>query len=193
MCVLRQLDITDSNISPEQAMTLLNPSKFRSVHYLCGACEKTVIPSQEAGLIKRKPTTTDDSIGIDTSIQLENEAIEPTTISTSTKETQPHNDNSADNKTKEKWTTPCAKAGKHTDQHARLSQANDQLKVCPFYRKGTCRYGSIGKDCPYNHPRPCKKFCSMAQEHLLAVHWAEKNAPISIQRCAPVLSKMESA
>ena len=29
--------------------------------------------------------------------------------------------------------------------------------ICPFYRRGTCRYGISGKKCPKAHPKPCRK------------------------------------
>ena len=29
--------------------------------------------------------------------------------------------------------------------------------ICPFYKKGICRYGASGRGCSGNHPKPCKK------------------------------------
>ena len=33
-----------------------------------------------------------------------------------------------------------------------------RLRVCSFYRRGTCRYGISGKGCPRSHPKPCRRF-----------------------------------
>ena len=41
---------------PAQAGIKLNPTQFPGLHYLCGACEATIIPDKEAGLLKRKST-----------------------------------------------------------------------------------------------------------------------------------------
>ena len=29
--------------------------------------------------------------------------------------------------------------------------------ICPFYRRGICRYGVAGRLCPKDHPPACKK------------------------------------
>ena len=37
------------------------------------------------------------------------------------------------------------------------NQSVDTTDVCPFYRKGTCRFGIAGRQCPKTHPPACKK------------------------------------
>ncbi|KAK3880403.1 hypothetical protein Pcinc_015086 [Petrolisthes cinctipes] len=32
------------------------------------------------------------------------------------------------------------------------------LTVCRFYKKGVCKYGREGKNCPFSHPKVCVKF-----------------------------------
>ena len=41
------------------------------------------------------------------------------------------------------------------------SATNDQRRekaVCRYYKKGTCKYGIVGRDCKFSHPKACRRF-----------------------------------
>ena len=45
-----------------------------------------------------------------------------------------------------------------SDGVVRRTVEADRLRVCSFYRKGTCRFGISGRGCSRSHPKPCRKF-----------------------------------
>lgn len=43
------------------------------------------------------------------------------------------------------------------NQQQRQQQSGARRNICRFYRQGTCRHGIVGRNCPQEHPPPCKK------------------------------------
>ena len=61
-----------------------------------------------------------------------------------------HVTNASDNETTTQSVQNCTHS---SDRTAGISMRN----VCPFYRRGICRYGVGGRLCPKDHPPACKK------------------------------------
>ena len=141
-CILDQFGVLPEEqdaFDPQQALDKLNPTGLPGLHYLCGACEESIIPDKGAGLLKRKPVVANPSepgkgSSVVRSIPLNDQSEEDEEVSGADAQ-----DTSVDG---------------GTPAQPIKSKVS---KICPFYRKGICRYGSSGKGCPNEHPRPCKK------------------------------------
>ena len=150
----------------KQAMEKLNPTGFPGLHYLCGACETTIIPNKEAGLLKRKSTAAADTANSQQQQPQQSEIIaeEETTVEiedTAIIEQLPQDDRESP--------SPVLPASEEVNQDRIPSQIQSQPEsqpqlqsttakiICSFYRQGTCRFGNQGRGCPNEHPRPCKK------------------------------------
>jgi hypothetical protein len=180
-CVLTQLKVPEDNwdaITPDQITTMCNPTHMPGFHYLCGACMLTTIPAKESGMLKKKVAA----------------PTEPTTDGESQEEGQHRQtDDRAESAGVDNVQNPEDRrpinGNVPSTSNADSPQAKDK-RICPFYRKGTCRHGSSGKDCPGEHPRPCKKLlkhgtkgpygCTLGREKCASFH--PKMCPKSITK-----------
>ena len=51
----------------------------------------------------------------------------------------------------------------HIDDKPENEKPDEEIKnkvpmICRFFKNGTCKYGLKGRDCRFDHPKPCKKF-----------------------------------
>ena len=169
ICIMEHLGVKPEDqeaFDSTKAVEKLNPTGFPGLHYLCGACKATTIPDKEAGLLKRKSTV----------------ATEPEKDSSDSQQEQPENqaesNSEGDTMTEVVNATVNERPSQLQDSaepQSLISQGSDELNqnqiqsqipqsqlqtgktICPFYRKGTCRYGASGRGCPNEHPKPCKK------------------------------------
>ncbi len=151
-CVLNQLKIAEedhASFTPAEAEALINPFNMPGIHYLCGACEANTIPAKDTGLLKKKLTTNTHSAVEDDKIDepVEDSSQVSPSITSSQDGNVPQQPEKQDDK----------QDGKSPDGGDKQVQSTDSKKICPFYRKGTCRHGVSGRNCPNDHPRPCKK------------------------------------
>ena len=143
-CILDQFGVLTEEqdaFDPQQASEKLNPSGLPGLHYLCGACEESTIPDKGASLLKRKSSVVasskpDKGNSVGRKILLKNQS-EQNEVGDDVIE--------ADALDVSDGITPAQPKNTKTE------------KICPFYRKGICRYGSSGRGCLNEHPRPCKK------------------------------------
>ena len=156
----------------------INPTNLPGLHYLCEACQKSTIPTEEAGKLKRK-----SSIKLQSATQGdEQDNRQESTARTSDVQPSPEQDNhepislNGDNNVSRIQTGNQQVPGHHQSpsqlplQQPQQRRVPTQLqphvvqqperttkKVCPFYRKGTCRHGRAGVGCENDHPKACKK------------------------------------
>ena len=170
---------------------MINPTGLPGIHYLCGACEDGAIPDKVAGLLKRKSSTILE--------QIKTEHIHPsqqTGEETSTVRESLEGDLLSGQEDIQVSTSPSDASGNqhvpghpqppsqmplaHPQHRRDPTQLQPQLvqqperttkKVCPFYRKRTCRHGRAGVGCENDHSKACKKsFCSMETKLPMDVH-----------------------
>ena len=141
-CILDQFGVLTEQdaFDPQQASEKLNPTGLPGLHYLCGACEESTIPDKGAGLLKRKSSVVassepDKGNSDGRKIPLRNQFEQNEVDDVIEADAQDVSDG----------ITPAQPKNTKTE------------KICPFYRKGICRYGSSGRGCLNEHPRPCKK------------------------------------
>ncbi len=163
LCVLKQLKVPDEQqaaFTPALARASFNPNDLPGIHYLCGACEKVTIPAKETGMLKKKAAVANPGQSVDSWMSLTNGAP-----STEKEEegvpaaSSAHKDDNAETAEGETPNGPGVVPAAEIKEDAvePVHPSGSEKKICPFYRKGTCRYGASGKNCPHDHPRPCKK------------------------------------
>ena len=142
-CILDQFGVLTEEqdaFDPQQASEKLNPTGLPGLHYLCRACEESTIPDKGAGLLKRKlvvaSSEPDKGNSNGRKIPLRNQ-FEQNEMGDDVIEAKAQDVSGG--------ITPAQPKNTKTE------------KICPFYRKGICRYGSSGRGCLNEHPRPCKK------------------------------------
>ena len=164
-CLLGLLGIPEmdrSSFGPGEAKSKINPYNLPGIFYICKVCEESHIPSEEAGKRKKGPiqsTTIETVISEETSVSRQpvtSEDVQPHDL-------PDHTDNNVgpDNPPN---LPPLQRHGTSQDQTNNGQTNSDQTRgrtdfsqVCPFYHKGTCRYGISGRGCPKLHPKPCRK------------------------------------
>ena len=162
-CILNQLRIPSEDwedYTADEALRACNPTDMPGFHYLCGECKSVTIPDKEAGMLKRKEkTSTGHVVAEDNRDGHSQEAQDP----------EDEDDEVSEPK------------GRDTvDSDSRELPQKKSTRICPFYRKGSCRHGQSGKECPDDHPRPCKKLlkhgnrgpagCTMGSDKCSAFH-----------------------
>ena len=145
---MNSLITNESELTQEDILKFINPLSFPGMHYLCKPCEVDHISTQLNCTINVEEP--------DTEIELETEPAETTTVSESTAEIPSSNTpneqiiiNSASNDNASSTSPALETASKTTIQIP---------ATCRFYKKSSCRHGSKGEECRFNHPELCKKF-----------------------------------
>ena len=187
ICIREHLGLQeDQLLDPKTAAEKLNPTNFSEFYYLCGACQEEIIPDKEAGLLKKRSTIVTDSenetsVGQQTPVEnqsetnteenRENDEDEVVTeipthllVAVSTEDLTQLRQESSEN-TQNQQTQNNRDVQRQQDTVGNQDQAqshpqhqsNQTTTICPFYKKGTCRFGVTGRGCPKNHPKPCKK------------------------------------
>ena len=178
-CIKEHLGLQEGDaLDPENAIEKLNPTKFSSFHYLCGACKATTIPDKEAGLLKKQSTSGTDTESEPSASQHpsvdnqsetstydntgDNTAEEIVTVQPMEEQSQPQQESSEDTQNQPTQSNRDVQRQQETVRNqeqaqSQLHQTNQTTTICPFYKKGTCRFGSLGRGCSQSHPRYCKK------------------------------------
>lgn len=170
-CILNQFGIPPEEqdvFGPADAVSKLNLSGFPGLHYLCGACEDRLIPDKEAGLLRKSFASKEDSQATQdrtadqntTVAETETSVLHPPVPQNATgDDDEDDDDEQTEDQTVNHSTSPSA--GNNTgiaSGNQETGPGTQQNKnICPFYRKGTCRYGLTGRNCPKDHPTPCRK------------------------------------
>ena len=170
-------------------MDKLNPTGFPGLHYLCGACENSSIPDQNSGLLNRRATNGTDQVEESSSSTQPNEesqqesGTDGSTRPAAESETTNIQQNQPQNRLPEQDV-------QQTSAEARSSNSENQAPtikpVCYFYKNGTCKYGSSGRGCPKDHPKPCKKLLQHGDK-------APNGCTLGRARCANFHPKMCNA
>lgn len=148
-CFKKLLGIPDDDgnieITAENVMKTIDPTKLQGLHYFCGGCEKLIIPSPEDGKL-RKHLTNDDKEPPATVLH-DNEKDKDQTQENDEVET-------ADEIDKQEKTVPACTCNKTAN--TKTNVVSEEVAVCKFYRQNKCRHKNP-KECKFRHPRPCKK------------------------------------
>ena len=186
VCIREHLGLQEGDaLDPKNAIEKLNPTNFSGFHYLCGACKTDTIPDKEAGLLKkqstvvtdtenetsvsqqpsvenRSETTTEENNGDNTEAEIVTE--QPTQTENSTEDQtqvqQESNENTPNQLTQSNRDVQSQQetVGNQDQVQSQLQhQTNPTTTICPFYKKGTCRFGVMGRGCSQSHPKQCKK------------------------------------
>ena len=174
-CVLQQLKIPQDDwkeVQADQIKAMCNPHNMPGIHYLCGACKLATIPAKDTGMMKKKPNAPQEAPAEEPNTQEETPAPSEA-------------EHSAETEDVENEQTPVDRTSGDKDS----SQMNSD-RICSYYRKGTCRHGSSGKECSFNHPRPCRKLlkhgtkgphgCTLGRDKCPSFH--PKMCPTSITK-----------
>ena len=177
-CVLQLLGISedDLNEANEFGLSVLNPYAKVGLVYLCGACQKDVLPQKERLKTKNaanvthnsnvNPQTDHDGSEVEESLQensattevsaQQNDTIH-TNISTPATREPPLRQNSSQSNQSALGFGPVGREGSQTN-----SAPNAQpTAICKFYRRGRCKYGISGKKdgpCTHSHPKVCQSY-----------------------------------
>ena len=159
-CIFEKLQIPieeQAVFDPTKTMEKLNPTGLPGIHYLCGACEESNIPDSNAGLLKRRAADGTESERDSDNSQPVAEVNQQESNSQEDAEIEAGGESTSEQGTGAQNGPDAQQAGgvanaPNVDERPRVNK-----DLCPFYRKGTCRYGSSGKGCPKDHPKPFKK------------------------------------
>ena len=186
VCIREHLGLQEGDVlDPKNTKEKLNPTNFSSFHYLCGACKAEVIPDKEAGLLKKQSTagadtendpsasqqpsvdnqsesTTEENTGDNTGDEIVTE--QPTQTENSTEDQtqlQPESGVNTQNQPIQSNRDVQSLLNTVGNQNQAQSQLQHQTNpintICPYYKKGTCRFGAMGRGCSQSHPKMCKK------------------------------------
>lgn len=157
--LLEELDL-------EESRNRINPLGIPGLHYICGACEENVIPSTEAGKLRRRKNTVVDtneetvfqsSTGDMSNSQDENNTTDPppSQLNNETDNLLSMDDHLNETNHLSQTSTPPSPS--QTGATPPQAPPNTARGICSFYRRGTCRFGMTGKGCPKEHPKACRK------------------------------------
>ena len=158
------------DLGPEEAQSRINPLGIPGIHYLCGACEESVIPSTEAGKLRRRKNTMTPDSQVDNAVhEPQNDTDEVSQSQTTTDNSQPpltengpncpHQPPTSDGTTSiPSQNNLMPSPGTGSPPSSQVPQPRSRnLGICSYFRKGTCRYGISGRGCPKQHPKACRK------------------------------------
>ena len=173
-CIMQLSGIDNlADISIEDRSRLINPHNIPGVHYFCGECATSIVPSRESGKLKRARTSTltaDDQDAdrvpavqatpaavSDSSDQLHtagSTSTDPDEVFSHTPVNQDVESNSNSTTDSDVISGGTAKADAKTSKSVKQKQ---DKPVCRFFRQGTCKHGISGKGCPNQHPKACPR------------------------------------
>ena len=187
-CVIALLGRNEDDMDEENGIgpEALNPYASIGFVYLCGYCQKDVIPQKEDLLVKNKATKdissssslpTDQSgasSANDQSNSINNDAVDQNSATVSVENTS-QTTQSLNSRTDEQDITVLPQNHRNVQQsHAQngleqisrpknVARASVTRQICKFYKESRCRHGISGKrdgTCPFEHPKACQKFIS---------------------------------
>ena len=181
-CLARKIGVAEvdlSKMTQEELWTKVNPCGLSTLTYLCAYCHTSEIPSPDQGL-KRKPAKSKKVEEIKTGSQILSTAeftdwdsdIQPaddtaksvrgsaTDSDDADVESVADSEEEKDPPPRRRPKSPVTKPrelnrSKPEDQP--IKQDDGDKPICPYYRKGQCRYGIGGKGCPKSHPSLCRR------------------------------------
>lgn len=165
-CITNLLGVTDE-ATTEDAMKKINPLNVHGVHYMCGECIDLYISSPETGkLVKKRnksgPVQQAPIIVDDNNADKSNDSGSESPDSSDSSDEDSSSSSSSESEVEDKRAKQKRKKRHPRSTHGREENSKKTKKeqaksTCPFYRKGTCRYGISGKGCSKSHPAPCRK------------------------------------
>jgi len=64
-------------------------------------------------------------------------------------------------------------------------------KTCAYYTRNECKFGTNGKDCPFNHPEPCKQLILFGTKQPSGCNKGKKCKDFHPKMCPSSISKKE--
>ena len=150
-CFLQQFGATDQDMDHESIMKLINPYNIKNLFYICDPCIDNTIPHDESEKKKKEKNSE-----IQSNITQVDEQI---TISRAATSTIDKTDNSIPN-TKKKDETSQDQNQKEENHNEDSNNENKNNRICRYYKQGTCKFGRKGAECPFTHPKACRKLLS---------------------------------
>lgn len=157
---------TDSDISQEEVLNIINPLSFPGLYYLCKACEvehiatnvNTTLATEDPADVNSEQTDNTQNVSSSVTESGGESAIttEQSPVPSPTDEPpapSPTDEPSAPSPTDD--TTNTNSSASHTNDNKTIEKKDI---TCRFFKKGTCRHGAKGEECKFTHPELCKKF-----------------------------------
>ena len=149
---------TESDISQEEVLSIINPLSFPGLYYLCKACEvehiatnvNTTLATEDPGDLNTEQTDTTQDI----SSSVIEVAGGESAITTEQSSAPSLTDESPVPSPTDDSTNTNSSAS-HTSENKTIEKKDI---TCRFFKKGTCRHGAKGEECKFTHPELCKKF-----------------------------------
>ena len=166
-CVLQLLGISQEELSEENqyGAALLNPNAAVGFVYLCGYCQKLVLPQKDK--LKQKTVVKRQTANIVTPATVAINGGAEAIVVTEDDEPSVVAENSGNIPSATRTDQHSENNGNQTHTQQVVNSRNEQVDVghaaavCKFFRMGRCKHGISGKkdgNCPYSHPKPCRKF-----------------------------------
>ena len=118
------------------------------VHFLCGACSASTIPSPESGRLRRARLQSTANDGTN-----QGESGGENVFESAEDDSTPL-DNSLHSTAED--SPDMTDSGPGDTHHEKKDTRKDSRPICRYYKNGTCRHGISGKGCPHQHPKACK-------------------------------------
>ena len=167
-CLLSLLGIGESerdSLGPRDVLNKINPFSLPGIVYLCRACEAERLPSDEVGKKKKKAPESlpqevadnqSDAPGDSATTGGVNEAV-GTPGNQQGGEILPNPDQVSPHRPHNTQGNVPRRGNKRPVPRSHNAGSANGTQICPFYRKGICRYGVSGRGCSKSHPSKCKK------------------------------------
>ena len=159
LCIAQLCGFVEADLQTLTAETIqdaINPCKIPGQPWVCGACYPKHIPSKDAG--KRKDEKKKEAAAAVLAMSGAMPPIPEADEEVVAEEVGIPPPNAAGVDAVNAEIRPPRVHRKSGDTHIKPGGADKP--ICRHYKKGNCRFGRVGKDCPNSHPRPCRRLLS---------------------------------
>lgn len=171
-CLSAKFGIEESlllDLGPDEIKKYINPHGLPGIHYFCSSCEESNIPSEENGKLKRKRANQALNSDEQSGAQIPgtpnpnhpsgNAGEPPAATHPVPPPVRPTGPAPAHPLNGDPDPTHSDPDSLQANQPTSTQSANQQLprSLCPFYKRGICRYGISGRGCNKDHPKACPK------------------------------------
>lgn len=191
-CLAQKLGIAEIDLdqmTTEDVWNRVNPCGLTTLTYLCGYCHTAEIPAPDNGLKKHKKDTTKPvenpeagpNLGVidlsntdpsDRLLTQPSSGPQDTDLSKSTSRDASEADDESESDyepvniiTRQRRLTKTKDQGRKPTVDKPEPVGEKPKPICPYYRKGQCRYGISGKGCSKSHPSLCRKLMTNGNKH----------------------------
>lgn len=170
-CAMQLLGLNHDELKEENKFggDLANPHSTLGLFYLCGYCQKEVIPQRETLKVKQSSRRNSTSSVVPSSqVQSSSQIVQNIESADNQGHDLPGNEIAIDPPSVVTQNPPNLPrlAGVLSNDENRNNRLTNQPNannrpICKFYKTGRCKHGVSGKKdgtCSHYHPKPCRKF-----------------------------------